>query len=121
MSNFFKIAAAQGEVYIRRISEVPMPMACRRIEPENGMLIVGHSETGHHHGFADDGSVDVLERTHDVPAGARILYAIVKDPTCLKQDAAHPHEQIRMEPGVYEMRIAREFDPFAEVIRQVSD
>ena len=63
-----------------------------------------------------------MERTQDVPAGMRILYAIVEAPTQLRQDAGgNPHEAHDLAPGIYEMRIAREYDPFLAEARRVSD
>ena len=115
----FKIAAAQGEVNIRRVETVPEGLT--PVVPEKGLLIVGHSESGHHHGFRAGPGVAVLERTRDVPAGMRILYAILENPTALIQDASAPHEPIMLGAGVFELRIAREYDPFAEQARQVAD
>lgn len=62
-----------------------------------------------------------MERIDNVPAGMAILYAIVKNPTALKQDAASPHGEIPLEPGLYEFRVSREVDPFSEQIRRVAD
>ena len=119
----FKLCAAQGEVNIRRIENIPASIkeALVSVKPENGLLIVGHSESGHHHGFRDYGGVEVLERTTDVPAGMKILYAIIDNPTELIQDASGPHETIGFEPGVFEFRISREFNPFEEQARRVAD
>lgn len=117
----FKLTAAQGEVNIRRIGNADMPTDMTPVAPEKGLLIVGHSESGHHHGFRETPGVAVLERTKDVPAGMKILYAILENPTALIQDAASPHEALNLDAGVYEIRISREFDPFSEQVRQVAD
>lgn len=117
----FKLTAAQGEVNIRRIDPSDLPADLVAIAPENGLLIVGHSESGHHHGFRASAGVTVLERTKDVPAGMKILYAILENPTQLIQDADAPHEALGFEAGVYEVRLSREYDPFAEQARQVAD
>ena len=117
----FKLTAAQGEVNIRKIDRASLPDGLTTLSPERGMLIVGHSESGHHHGFRAAAGVTVMERTTDVPEGMKILYAILENPTELIQDAAAPHETIMVEEGVYEMRISREYDPFAEQARQVAD
>lgn len=116
----FKLSAAQGEVNIRRIAAMP---ACetKTLAPEKGLLIVGHSESGHHHGFRAETGVTVLERTSGVPAGMKILYAILERPTALIQDASAPHEPMMFDAGEYEIRISREFDPFAEEARRVAD
>lgn len=114
-----KKIGAQGEVNVWRLDALP-EMQTKSVDKDmRGRPIISHSESGSHHVI--DGTVDVLERTTDVPAGMRILYAILEDPTALVQDAASAHETIPLEPGIYEFRIAREYDPFAEQARIVAD
>ncbi len=112
--------AAQGEVRVFKIDALPENMTTR--EPQknkSGAAIISHSESGHHHVIA---GAEVLERTDNIPAGMAILYAIVKNQTALKQDAASPHKSIPLEgDSIYELRVAREFDPFAEQARRVAD
>ena len=115
----FKKVSAQGEVYVQRIDALPN-IDLDKVGSESGFITVAHSESGNSHGFSDNGDVEVLERKN-TPTGVGILYAIVKNPTELRQNAATPHETIRMEPGIYSMRIAREYDPFSEQARRVAD
>lgn len=119
----FKLAAAQGEVNCRRIAALPEAVVAGlvTIAPERGMLIVGHSESGSHHGFRVQDGVTVMERTKGVPAGMKILYAILERPADLIQDAAAPHEPMAFDAGIFELKIAREFDPFSEQARRVAD
>ena len=42
---------AQGDVFFRRVKYVPNGAVA--VKPENGNLVVGHSETGHHHAVDD--------------------------------------------------------------------
>lgn len=114
----FKIAAAQGEVNVRRIDA--MPDGLSPVAPEKGVFVVGHSESGNTH-VIDAPGVKVMERTKDVPAGMRMLYAIIEQPTALRQNSATPHAPIALPPGIYSFRISREFDPFSEQARQVAD
>lgn len=110
--------ANQGEIRIDRIAALP-ETATKPFADKNGKgWIISHSEQGHHHILGGD--CEVLERV-DVPTGARILYAIVKEPTRLFQDAAVPHQPVDLGPGIYEFRIKREFDPFTEQARRVAD
>lgn len=111
--------ANQGEIRIDRISELPDLNMKPFLEKSAKGFIISHSESGHHHILGGD--VEVMERTHSVPAGARILYAIVKEPTKLFQDAATPHQPVNLDAGIYEMRIKREYDPFSEQARRVAD
>lgn len=113
-------AFAQGEIYARKIETLPEGLAPFGEKDSAGCWIVGHSESGNHHLLDADG-VTVMERTQDVPEGMRILYAIVEAPTRLWQDATTPHDAHEVPPGVYELRIAREFDPLMEQARRVAD
>lgn len=109
----------QGEIRIDRINALPADMQTTDVERIAKGYIISHSEQGHHHLL--DGNVDVMERTSDVPEGMKIIYAIVKEPSRLHQDAATPHKPIDLDPGIYEMRTKREYDPFAEQARRVAD
>lgn len=114
------VVAQQGEVKVFKIEALPEGITTR--EPERnraGAAIISHSESGHHHVIA---GADVLERTDNVPEGMSILYAIVKNATTLEQDAAVPHGKIPLEAdSIYELRVSREYDPFAEQARRVAD
>lgn len=121
MKSFQKVAA-QGEITIIRIGDavrgnhVSQPLAL-----EGGKLIIGHSETGHHHVLehASGATVTVLDRA---PEGMRILHAILAEPNKLIHERGHDtHETIALPPGEYEFRIAREFDHYAELARQSAD
>lgn len=120
----FNVVAAQGEITVIRIGDVPadrkLPADCKRMKPEAGKLIVGHSETGHHHVIdAKGANVGVLDRA---PEGMRVLRAILENPTSLDHLRDHDtHESIALPPGEYEFRLGREYDPFAEVARRTQD
>ena len=120
----FKTIAAQGEITIIRIGDAPenkgLPKGCAQLTPENGHYVIGHSETGHHHVIDVKGaSVGVLEKA---PEGMRILRAILQNPTTLTHLRDHDtHEPIALEPGEYEFRIGREFDPYQEIARRQAD
>ena len=118
----FKIVAAQGEITIIRVGDVPankklpgVPMT-----PEGGCFIIGHSESGHHHVINTSGaSVSVMEKA---PEGMRILRAILENPNALNHQRDHDtHESIGLEPGLYDIRIGREYDPFEEIARRQAD
>ena len=110
--------ANQGEIRIDKVDALPEGLDPREADHANGHII-SHSEQGHHHVLS--GGVQVLERTKDVPAGMQIFYAIVEDAARLYQDAATPHDAVNLDPGIYEMRIKREYDPFGEQARRVAD
>lgn len=114
------IIGQQGEVAVFKIDAIPAGIQTRAPgRTKTGAAIISHSEQGHHHVIA---GCEVLERTDNVPAGMAIFYAIAKDPTSLRQDAATPHKSIPLEgDSIYELRVSREFDPFAEQIQRVRD
>ncbi|WP_338575790.1 hypothetical protein V8J38_11380 [Brevundimonas olei] len=114
-----QIIGAQGEITIIKIDAAPEGFAdMTPVQRSRLGWIVSHSESGNHHVLTEG---TVMERTKDVPAGMRKLYAILEKPGELVQDAATPHGKYSLPAGFYEFRIAREFDPFAEQARQVAD
>ncbi len=119
-----KTIAAQGEITIRRIGDVPAKrsrVGCTPLALENGRYIIGHSETGHHHCLDRNDGADVMVLDKP-PEGMRVLYAILENPTLLVHLRDHDtHEPIQLLPGEYEFRIAREFDHYAELARISAD
>lgn len=116
MKNQFR---AQGEITFRQIAALPAGLVPFADRDDHGRPIIAHSESGHHH-VLDCAGVDVLEAPNP-PAGMRILYALLDAPAALIQDVGAPHAPHALEPGAYEFRIAREYDPFLEQARQVAD
>ncbi len=111
-------AAAQGEISIRKISV--LPKAVKPMEAEGGKFIIGHSETGHHHVMTID-RAKVYE-AKSAPSGMRILYAILEGEKVLEHERNFDtHEPIKFEPGIYEFRLGREYDPYAELSRKAAD
>ena len=106
----------QGEISIFKIAELPNVKLAAVERVDNGS-IVSHSESGSNHLLERS---DVLERV-DVASGMRVLYAIVENPDRLYQDAGDAHGAYDLAPGIYEFRIAREYDPFLQQARIVAD
>jgi len=113
-----RIIGCQGEITIIEIGAMPEGVTTREVERTEKGWIISHSESGHHHLLTGG---DVMERTSDVPAGMQVLYALLTEPAELVQDAATPHDGYNLPSGLYEFRIAREYDPFAEQVRRVAD
>jgi len=113
-----KITNAHGEVNFFRIDKGDVDLTgFTPAEPTPGKgYIVGHSETGHHH---------VLERASKVYTGTHkgmeILYAIVDEPSALKQDASSPHAGQIVQPGNYLITNNVEVDPLTKLARRVAD
>jgi hypothetical protein len=113
-----EVIGCQGEITIIRLDALPEGMETKAVQRLAKGWVISHSESGNHHLLTGG---DVMERISKVPAGMQILYAILKDPAALIQDAQVPHEGYDLLPGIYELRISREFDPFAEQARRVAD
>lgn len=113
-----EIVGAQGEISIFRMAAMPQGLVNFIETDKRGRPIISHSESGNHHIL--ERACTVMEKPNP-PAGMRILYALLEEPTALIQDADEPHGSHILDPGVYEFRIAREFDPFSEQVRQVAD
>lgn len=111
------VIGQQGEVRIVRISELPK-FKTKTVKRDAKGYIISHSENGNHHLLTDG---EVMERTESIPAGMQIFYALLKEPQQFIQDAANPHGRYDLDPGIYEFRVSREFDPFAEQARRVAD
>ena len=111
---------AQGDVLIRPV--VAIPTSAKPVPPEDGAIIVTHSETGHHHVMvldredASTPSVEMFSST-DNPL---IAWIQVNRPTVLEHRRPwDTHAPISFEPGIYEVRRQREYTP--EGWRQVAD
>lgn len=120
----FERVAAQGEITIYRVGDLgdlpAVPTGYTRLELENGQLIIGHSETGHHHVMNPETTeAAVMDRP---PEGMKILNMIVKSATPIVHLRGHDtHEEIMLEPGIYEARIAREYNPYTKLAQIVAD
>ena len=102
----FKNIAAQGDFIIRRIDKLPEDV--REIEPTDGVFIVAHSETGHHHVIEAEG---VRAYVPEKPDLYRMFLGIDK-PTAIKHlRSFDTHEALGLEGGVFEIKRQREYTP----------
>lgn len=114
-----EVIGAQGEITIFLIvGDMPDGLVAHDEKDRSGRPIISHSESGNHHVL--ERPVAVMEKP-GAPEGMRILYALLDQPTLLVQDASDAHGSHALAPGLYEFRIAREFDPFSEQARRVAD
>lgn len=110
----FNVTAAQGDVFFRRVDSLPDGLV--RIERENGMTVVAHSETGHNHVFNGD-AVEMYRPKENFDFDA---WLVVREPTALEHlRSFDTHESIMFEPGIYHVRRQREYVP--EGFRRVED
>jgi len=108
----FEKTAAQGDLYIRRVS--CLPDDATEIKSEKNKHIVAHSETGHHH------FVDAARARFYGTSNPMICYLQIDESADLVHDREFDtHTTIRMTDGVFELRRQREHTP--EGWRRVED
>jgi hypothetical protein len=104
----FKAVASQGELrFVRMADDYAIPATAVKIEPVNGKVIVGHSETGHHH-------VMEASRTtmYRLPDSVLDCLMVVEKPDELRHlREFDTHEALSFEPGTYRVTTAREYVP----------
>jgi len=109
----FKNDAAQGDIYIRRIADLPENAV--KQTADKGKHVVAHSETGHHHTVQAKGA-DFYHAAND----PMIMYLVVNDEADLIHNRSFDtHEPLHFDKGIYELRRQREYTP--EGWRQVAD
>jgi hypothetical protein len=112
MKTFLRMAA-QGDVLIQRIESIPNTAI--QAQPENGVHVVAHSETGHSH-VIDSGNVDYFHAAND----SFVSYLRVKQPTDLRHlRSFDTHAPIHIQPGDYQINRQREYTP--EGFRRAAD
>ena len=111
----FKCSAAQGDLVLTR-TDAALPSDAHPIVTE-GLVVLAHSETGHHHAIAPGPGIVELFGTSDPLKG----YLRVRDrPVELKHYRAFDtHESLEIPPGLYEIHRQREWSP--EGWRKVED
>lgn len=113
----FQNTAAQGDVYFRRISDLPDGAIEEKSNSKE--IVVCHSETGHSHvmerGPSDQPAVQMYNGDNPLMSWIK-----VNRPTSLDHKRVHhTHESIMFQPGIYEIRRQQESAP--EGWRQVQD
>lgn len=106
--------AAQGDVLFRRIAELPVG-ATKEVPREKGLLIVTHSETGHHH------AVEAPDARLIEGKSALIAYLVVDGAYAevVHHRPYDTHAPLTLPKGIWEVRRQREHTP--EGWRRVED
>jgi len=105
--NTFKNQAAQGDILIRRIDGVPA--GAIKQEASEGVYVVAHSETGHHHVVDAEGVEYYQDAQNELVAYLVVQSAISKAIRHMR--SYHTHAPITVSPGTYEIRRQREYTP----------
>ena len=100
---------AQGDLYVVKVDELPKDVKLKKVEPTDGVFILAHSETGHHH---------VIEAAHceymDVEDDPLTSYLQVIDD--VEQQITHlrssdTHAPAVVDKGIFRIRRGREYIP----------
>lgn len=110
----FQKMAAQGDMLIRRIDKLPDNIS--EAKPEDGLYILAHSETGHHHAVKAEPSVKYYTHAND----NLIAYLVVDNEAVVEHMRDFDtHEPIKIDNGIFEIRRQREYT--FEGFRRVAD
>lgn len=110
--------AAQGDLMIRRIKEIPA--SAKAMSAERGNYVVAHSETMHDHVIADRPNVKLFSTDDPMVSYLQVIEATDATETQLEHlRSFDTHETIVISPGNYEIRRQREYTP--EGWRRVED
>ena len=95
----------QGDLMIRRIDALPAGLVAA--PAKDGIHILAHSETGHHHVVKERAAQLLVDKTN-----AFIAYLKVAEPAEIEHLRLHDtHESYLLSPGLYEVRRQREHTP----------
>lgn len=107
-------AVFHGECVIKKVS-ISVPKEAKKIKSKNGAWVIADSEnTGNHHLVLENDGVDVYE-LNGVLYVTNEVEAIVK---CVDENR---HDSITLEPGVWEIQRANEYDFLKDEKRKVAD
>ena len=105
MKSFDKIAA-QGDMMLIKIDRLPDDARLKMAE--NGLHILTHSESGHHHIVMDRPTVKFFSATDEF----RSYLVVENEPAVLEHlRPTDTHESLEIKPGIYEVRRQREYSP----------
>lgn len=97
----------QGDVIIKNTA---IPSGSQRVPGTKGGFVLAKGEaTGHSHVIKDD--IEMYEKDG-------VLYIRADKPVIVFHEE---HQPLEIPQGTYEIRIVREYDPFAEEARKVLD
>ena len=114
----FSKTAAQGDLLIRRIDSIPAK--AKPVQPEKGVYVVAHSETGHNHVIEAAPNVALLTTDDPMVSYLQVIEATDKAEAVIEHlRSFDTHAPITIPPGNYEIRRQREYSP--EGWRRVED
>ena len=113
----FKLQGAQGDVLLVRVDKMPAHGLTEQKVPTTG-VVLAHSETGHHHVLQAKQGGAIQHFTVDGAGAADPLQGFI-NVTGLMASLRHmkggpdAHGEINVPTGVYQVRRAREWNPWS--------
>lgn len=106
----FKNRAAQGDLFIRRISA--LPPSAKPLQDEHGVFVVAHSETGHNHVVDATPNVSWYAGEDPQVTYLQVIEATDATEVLLRHLRGYDtHKTIVIPTGVFELRRQREYTP----------
>lgn len=103
-----------GEVVGKKI-DTSVPKSAKKLKAKNGFYIIANSEsTGNHHIVIEKDGVELYEKDG-------ILYIENKTEANVECVIKERHDSIALEPGVWEIQRANEYDFLKEEKQKVAD
>ncbi len=108
-------SAAQGDCLLRKIEKLPAGL--KRVDAENGQLVIAHSETGHNHCVKERPAVKLYASVDQFRGYLEVSgdQAVVLE----HHRSFDTHEALEIKPGIYEICRQREYTP--EGFRRAAD
>lgn len=78
-------------------------------------IIVGHSETGHHHVLTSDQPMRVIE------VDDRLYIETMFDALLTHKKAQDKHDTLTIHPGIWEVKHKTEYNPITKALSRVFD
>lgn len=102
--------AAQGDLLVRRISQLPSEI--KLASADNGVHVLAHSETGHNHVCDAAPNVKVYDTEDPLLSYLHVIEATEATEALIRHLRGHDtHETLLVPPGIYEIRRQREYTP----------
>ena len=102
-----------GENIFKPLNEMPEGKVSR-----HKLFIAGHSESGHHHILESETEFEVIEPEN---LGDSIFVSLLTPAKVTHKKSFEIHETKVLEPGVYEVYPAQEYNPFTKVMERQFD
>ena len=102
-------AIEHGEVWLHPIAKMPKG----KVQTVN-MVMVAHSETGHHH-VLEGTDIQIIEDNKE------LFIRLFKPAKLVHKKDTDFHQTLTVEPGVYEVHKKTEYNPFEKVLQDVMD